>query len=656
MTVGITINRNQYQGNDSTTEFAYQFEILEADDLIVILTDTNVDPQTSTVLTLNTDYTVSGVGETTGGNVTYPMSGDELATGELLTILRKTDLDQLTDFDNQGGYFADSIEDAVDKLTLIVQDHEEALNRAVLADKDYTGTTTPGDDLKEELGGVSSVISFNGRTGIVVPESGDYTAGQVSGAFDVSNNDSDDIIEGSTNLFLTDSERTAISNNTTNINTNTGNITLNTTAIGNLDTDKADKSNVLELDNATVFTPDADYEPATKKYVDDSVSASGVTSVNGETGVVTLTTGDITEDTDKNYVTDSEKTVIGNTSGINTGDQDLSSYVTLTGTESLTNKTINGVELTTSEVATKFLDGEGNYTTPSGEANTTSNSGTGEGLALPKNGIDLPFKSLKASGSTSITSDSDSVTISSSGEANNISDTDATDLTDGGDTTLHYHSTDRDRTNHTGTQTASTISDFDTEVSNNSAVQANTAKVSYNSTDSTKVGYISVTQAVDLDTMESDIATNNAKVSNSTHTGDVTGSTALTLATKHKQIQRDLMIPDTFMDSRSVGDDLLLTVMKYKGIWDLSEAKLTSFKAFVVTDDSGATQPQINFEIAGTEALSSDLTLAETDVTGTIDTANNTISTGDRYEVTVVNTGTNSDAENCNIRMIWEIQ
>ena len=51
------------------------------------------------------------------------------------------------------------------------------------------------------------------------------------------------------------------------------------------------------------------------------------------------------------------------------------------------------------------------------------------------------------------------------------------------------------RTNHTGTQTANTISDFDTEVANNTAVQANTAKVS-----------------------------------NATHTGDVTGSTLLTLA------------------------------------------------------------------------------------------------------------------------------
>jgi hypothetical protein len=35
-----------------------------------------------------------------------------------------------------------------------------------------------------------------------------------------------------------------------------------------------------------------------------------------------------------------------------------------------------------------------------------------------------------------------------------------TDLTDGGDSSLHYHSSDRNRANHTGTQLASTISDF----------------------------------------------------------------------------------------------------------------------------------------------------------------------------------------------------
>lgn len=64
--------------------------------------------------------------------------------------------------------------------------------------------------------------------------------------------------------------------------------------------------------------------------------------------------------------------------------------------------------------------------------------------------------------------------IETGAEVNNISDVNATDLTDAGDSTLHYHATDRNRANHTGTQTASTISDFDTEVSNNTDVAANT--------------------------------------------------------------------------------------------------------------------------------------------------------------------------------------
>lgn len=61
----------------------------------------------------------------------------------------------------------------------------------------------------------------------------------------------------------------------------------------------------------------------------------------------------------------------------------------------------------------------------------------------------------------------------------------ATDLTDAGDSALHYHSADRARANHTGTQTASTISDFDTEVSNNTDVTANTTHKSSDGSDHT---------------------------------------------------------------------------------------------------------------------------------------------------------------------------
>lgn len=56
--------------------------------------------------------------------------------------------------------------------------------------------------------------------------------------------------------------------------------------------------------------------------------------------------------------------------------------------------------------------------------------------------------------------------IEDGAEVNNISDTNATNLTSGANTTLHYHTSDRNRANHTGTQTSSTISDFATTVRN----------------------------------------------------------------------------------------------------------------------------------------------------------------------------------------------
>lgn len=49
---------------------------------------------------------------------------------------------------------------------------------------------------------------------------------------------------------------------------------------GALDLSKADANNVLPLNNTTPFTPDADYEPATKKYVDDNAGNVGTKEVD----------------------------------------------------------------------------------------------------------------------------------------------------------------------------------------------------------------------------------------------------------------------------------------------------------------------------------------------------------------------------------------
>lgn len=59
----------------------------------------------------------------------------------------------------------------------------------------------------------------------------------------------------------------------------------------------------------------------------------------------------------------------------------------------------------------------------------------------------------------------DSLQGGSSTERYHLTATQHTDLTDAGDSALHYHSTDRDRANHSGTQTLATISDAGTAAS-----------------------------------------------------------------------------------------------------------------------------------------------------------------------------------------------
>jgi len=117
-----------YSGNGSTTVFAYDFLILDEGDIVVTLTDSS---GIETVQTITTHYTVSGVGETSGGNVTMVTAP---ASGEKLTLSRSTEISQLTDLQNRKAVDPETLEDALDRLTLINQDQNEVLSRAVRID------------------------------------------------------------------------------------------------------------------------------------------------------------------------------------------------------------------------------------------------------------------------------------------------------------------------------------------------------------------------------------------------------------------------------------------------------------------------------------------------------------------------------------------
>ena len=77
MTVSTTIIKNSHNGNGSTTNFAYQFKILQDSDLTVIIRSST---GTETVKSLSTHYTVAGAGDASGGSITFT-SGNTPASG-----------------------------------------------------------------------------------------------------------------------------------------------------------------------------------------------------------------------------------------------------------------------------------------------------------------------------------------------------------------------------------------------------------------------------------------------------------------------------------------------------------------------------------------------------------------------------------------------
>ena len=130
-TVTVETSKVQYACNGSTTAYAYTFEILENDDLLAIAATT---AGVETTLVLNTDYTLTGAGTSTGGTLTLT-AGSKCPSGSTLTMLRNIELTQETDYVDGQSFSAESLEGAIDKTMLIQQQQEEKLNRVPMLPK-----------------------------------------------------------------------------------------------------------------------------------------------------------------------------------------------------------------------------------------------------------------------------------------------------------------------------------------------------------------------------------------------------------------------------------------------------------------------------------------------------------------------------------------
>lgn len=134
MTISSTTAKNTYAGNSSTTVFAYTFRILDEDEILVQIKVDATD--VITTQTITTDYTVSGVGDASGGNITMLVAP---ATGETLILTRNTALLQEIDYTENDAFPADTHETGLDRLTTITQQIDEEVDRSVKVDAAISG-------------------------------------------------------------------------------------------------------------------------------------------------------------------------------------------------------------------------------------------------------------------------------------------------------------------------------------------------------------------------------------------------------------------------------------------------------------------------------------------------------------------------------------
>jgi len=128
--------RIQYTATSGQTVFVYDFVIFTEADLVVI--------QEGATLTYLTDYTITGVGNGTGGTVTLTVGA---TVGDTVTIYRDTTIARSSQYNPDGRFDAAPLERDFDKITTILQELKRDSNRTVklAADDPLDSLTLPTD-------------------------------------------------------------------------------------------------------------------------------------------------------------------------------------------------------------------------------------------------------------------------------------------------------------------------------------------------------------------------------------------------------------------------------------------------------------------------------------------------------------------------------
>jgi len=126
MTITTNDTRDEYTATAGQTLFNYTFKIFESTDLNVYVTPVGQDPDDDTDIV--TGYSVTGIGDEDGGTITLV---DPTTAGDSVTIVSDIPESRTTDYQNNGDFLPDTVNDDFDRVVSLVKQANDKVNRTV---------------------------------------------------------------------------------------------------------------------------------------------------------------------------------------------------------------------------------------------------------------------------------------------------------------------------------------------------------------------------------------------------------------------------------------------------------------------------------------------------------------------------------------------
>ena len=347
MTISTQTISDSFNGDGSTTAFATTFKFYDSSDLLVIERTTSTNAEVTKTLT--TDYTVSGGSGATG---TVTMNSAP-ASGVELHIIRNAPYTQATDLITGEQLPAETIEAAIDKQNMQIQQLKEKLDRTIQFEK-TAGES--GWEIDQDAVTANYYLQINSSGDGITTSAGSGGGGA-----------------GETNTMSNVGAGAGVYKQKAGVDFEM--YTLNA-ASAKISVTANTGSNTIDFDLGTVALSDL------------SDGANALTAA----GTATLTNKTIDADGTGNTIT-------------NIGSSEIKAELVTGLTEDATPTSGDYILGTSGGVLKKF--DVGNLPTGGGgEANTYTNGGTGGvGIVLTKSGVNLPFKSIGADAGITVTDD-----------------------------------------------------------------------------------------------------------------------------------------------------------------------------------------------------------------------------------------------------------